>query len=296
MDDLILLAPTGTLDIFVPSVEGDARRAPPHAAILDPTDEEVAGGDAMYGWRARIGLLVPSINTTMETELWRIVPEGVSVHTARIAGGRHGTPETLRGMEAEARRAAEPLAMVEPDIVIYACTSGSFFEGPAWNKKICDELSAIGKCPTVTTAGAMVAALQHGGLKHVDVVTPYVELTNERLKAFLHAHGIEVRRLGTFDMLDMFDHAKIQPEEIYRKVKETVSPDADGVFVACTQLRALEVLDMLERDLGKPVYSAVQASAWEAFRTLKIDPRIDHLGSLFRGLGEPDPSQLRRTA
>jgi maleate cis-trans isomerase len=250
----------------------------------------------MYGWRARIGLLVPSINTTMETELWSIVPKGVSVHTGRIAGGRHGTPETLRGMEAEARRAAEPLSMVEPDVVIYACTSGSFFEGPAWNRKICEEIGAITKCPTITTAGAMVAALQHGGLKKVDVVTPYVELTNERLKAFLSAHGIETTRLGTFDMLDMFDHAKIQPEEIYRKVKETVSPESDGVFVACTQLRAMEVLDMLERDLGKPVYSAVQASACEAFRILNVDPQIVHLGSLFRGRDAASPAPRRRSA
>ena len=52
----------------------------------------------MYGWRGRIGLLVPSINTTMETEFWRIAPEGVSVHSARISGGRHGTPEELRSM------------------------------------------------------------------------------------------------------------------------------------------------------------------------------------------------------
>ncbi|MBV8168309.1 MAG: aspartate/glutamate racemase family protein, partial [Alphaproteobacteria bacterium] len=218
------------------------------------------------------------------------------VHTARIAGGRHGTPETLRGMEAEAKRAAEPLSMVEPDVVIYSCTSGSFFEGPAWNQKICDELTAITKCPTITTAGAMVAALQHGGLKRVDVVTPYVELTNERLKAFLGAHGIETTRLGTFDMLDMFDHAKIQPEEIYRKVKETASPDADGVFVACTQLRAMEVLDMLERDLGKPVYSAVQASAWQAFGVLGVDPQLTQHGSLFRDVTAPTATTLRRSA
>jgi maleate cis-trans isomerase len=250
----------------------------------------------MYGWRARIGLLVPSINTTMEPEVWSIVPRGVSVHTARIAGGRHGTPETLRGMEAEAKRAAEPLSMVEPDVVIYSCTSGSFFEGPAWNQKICDELTAITKCPTITTAGAMVAALQHGGLKRVDVVTPYVELTNERLKAFLSAHGIETTRLGTFDMLDMFDHAKIEPEAIYRKVKETVTPDADGVFVACTQLRAMEVLDMLERDLGKPVYSAVQASAWQAFQILGVDPQLTQHGSLFRDVTAPPTPARRRSA
>src|SRR5437868_106181 len=122
----------------------------------------------MYGWRGRIGLLVPSINTTMEPELWSIAPQGVSVHTARIAGGR----------------------------------------------------------------------------------------------------------LGTFDLLDMVDDAKIGREAIYRTVKETVTPDSDGVFVACTQRRAMEVLDTLEHDLGKPVYSAVQASAWEAFRILGVDPGI----------------------
>ena len=63
-------------------------------------------------------------------------------------------------------------------------------------------------------------------------------------------------------MLDMFDHAKIEPGEIYRKVREITTPKSEAVFVACTQLRAMEVLDSLERDLGKPVYSAVQASAW----------------------------------
>lgn len=253
----------------------------------------------MYGWRGRIGLLVPSINTTMETEFWRIAPQGVSVHSARIAGGRHGTPEELRSMERASKKAAEDVAMVEPDVVVYGCTSGSFFEGPEWNKKICEQLTAITKAPTVTTAGGMAACLMTSGHKRVDVVTPYVALTNERLKQFLKAHGIDVLNLGTFDMLDMFDHAKILPEEIYRKVKETVSPDTDAVFVACTQLRALEVVDMLERDLGLPVYSAVQASAWQAYQAMGVDPKIMDCGSLLRRLSEPGAKKapaLRRSA
>jgi maleate cis-trans isomerase len=244
----------------------------------------------MYGWRGRIGLLVPSINTTMETEMWQVVPKGVSVHTARIAGGRHGTPETLRGMEEEGRRAAAPLAMVEPNVVVYACTSGSFFEGPQWNDKICRELTEITGAPTVTTAGAMVAALRSTHKRKIDIVTPYVSLTNERLKAFLEAHGIQVGRLGTFDMLDMFDHAKIQPIEIYRNVRETVQPDSDAVFIACTQLRAMEMIDMLERDIGKPVYSAVQATAWQSFQHLRINPGLTEHGSLFRNFTVPPPA------
>jgi maleate isomerase len=255
----------------------------------------------MYGWRGRIGLLVPAINTTMETEFWRIAPPGVSVHAARIAGGRHGTPEELRGMEAASKQAARDVAMVEPDVVVYGCTSGSFFEGPDWNRKICEQLSEIAHAPAVTTAGAMAAALIAGGHRTVDVVTPYVELTNERLKHFLKAHDIEVATLGTFDMLDMFDHAKIEPGEIYRKVKEIATPKSEAVFVACTQLRALEVLDSLERDLGKPVYSAVQASAWQAYQAMGIDPGITGCGSLLRKLSGPGgleqpPRGMRKSA
>lgn len=245
----------------------------------DYTDQEMV---AMYGWRGRIGLLVPSINTTMEPEMWQLVPKGVSVHTGRIAGGRDGTPETLNSMEEEGRRSAGPLAMVEPDVVVYACTSGSFFEGPQWNERICQDLTAITGAPTVTTAGAMVAALRATNRRRIDVVTPYVSLTNQRLVAFLAAHDIDVNGFGTFDMLDMFDHAKIQPIEIYRKVRETVRPESDAVFIACTQLRALEMLDVLERDLGKPVYSAVQATAWQAFHYLRVDPELKEYGSLLR--------------
>jgi maleate cis-trans isomerase len=143
----------------------------------------------------------------------------------------------------------------------------------------------------------MAECLIAAGHKKVVVVTPYVELTNERLKQFLKAYGIDVLKLGTFDMLDMFDHAKIQPEEIYQKVKEITSPEAEAVFVACTQLRALEVVDMLERDLGKPVYSAVQASAWQAYAAMGVDPKISDCGSLLRSLSGADAkkhSPLRR--
>src|SRR4051812_49882291 len=113
----------------------------------------------MYGWRGRIGLLVPSINTTMEPEFWRIAPEGVSVHSARIAGGRHGTPEELRSMESASKKAAEEVANVEPDVAVYGCTSGIFFESPEWNKKNYDQLTAITNAPTGPIASTIAGVL-----------------------------------------------------------------------------------------------------------------------------------------
>ena len=81
---------------------------------------------------------------------------------------------------------------------------------------------------------------------------------------------------------------------VYRKVREITTPKSEAVFVACTQLRALEVLDALERDLGKPVYSAVQASAWAAYQAMGVEPRVTDCGSLLRKLSEPGVMETRK--
>lgn len=247
----------------------------------------------MYGWRGRIGLLVPAINTTMETSLWRMVPEGVSVHTARLPTNRSATIETLQQMEEDAKVMATHVAQAEPDVIVYSCTSGSFVGGVDGDARIRRDVQAITGIPCITAAQSMAESLQAGGAKVVDMVTPYVEVTNQRLVAFLAGHGIRVNSLATFDMLDQFDHAKIEPEDIYRKARETMTGEADAVFIACMQLRTMEIIDMLERDIGKPALSAVQATAWNAFRKLGIDPRLEKAGSLMRGLSGVRGSERR---
>ena len=127
--------------------------------------------------------------------------------------------------------------------------------------------------PAISTTGAMVEGLQRYNVRKVDVVTPYVETTNERLRRYLESEGIEVGNLGTFDMLDMFDHAKIQPGDVYRKVKETVSEESDAVFVACTQVRALEVVDVLERDLGQAGVQRQSGIVLEGVQNLGVSIR-----------------------
>ena len=238
----------------------------------------------MHGWRARIGLLVPAVNNTMERELWSLVPDGVTVSTGRIVCEREGTADTLRDMEFEGKAACERVVTAEPHVVLFGCTSASFYQGAAWNAEYQKELTALAGVPAITTSGAMAEALQRTNVRKVDVVTPYVETTNERLRRYLESEGIEVNNLGTFDMLDMFDHARIQPTDVYQKVRETATDEADAVFVACTQVRALEMVDLLEKDLGKPVFSANQASFWKVFDMLGIDPGLDAHGDLMRSL------------
>ena len=144
----------------------------------------------------------------------------------------------------------------------------------------------------------VVQALKARGIASVSVVTPYVQLTNERLRAFLDAEGIEVSGLRSFDMLDMYDHAKIQPSEVYELARQAARDDAEAVFVSCTQVRALEVVEVLERDCGKPVISANQATLWEAYARLGIDPGLSEHGSLLRDMPAlpPQPTPARAAA
>jgi maleate isomerase len=237
----------------------------------------------MYGWRGRIGLMVPSINTTMEPDFHRMAPPGVSVHSTRLMTERAGTFEQLVKMESETDQAAAALATCQPGVIVYGCTSGTFVKGPAWNRAIIRKLTDKTGIPAVTTAGSMIDALRVAKLRRVAVVTPYVKKTNDALTGFLARHGVKVVSLETFDMLDMFDHAKIEPWAIYELARKAAQKGGQGVFIACTQLRAVDVLDTLEADLGRPALSATQATMWAALRALGVTAPVAGFGSLLRG-------------
>lgn len=237
----------------------------------------------MYGWRGRIGLMVPSTNTTMEPDFNRMAPPGVSVHSARLLTEREATFETLIKMEKETDLAARGLATCQPGAIVYGCTSGTFIKGPSWNKEIVRNLTKLTGIPTVTTAGSMIAALKAARLKRISVVTPYVRRTNEQLVKFLEIQGVRVLALETFDMLDQFDHAKIEPWQIYELARKAHRRQVQGLFIACTQMRALDVLDPLEQDLGVPALSATQATMWNTLKTLGVPPNVPGFGNLMRG-------------
>jgi maleate cis-trans isomerase len=215
----------------------------------------------------------------MEVDFSRLAPDGVSVHTARLKTEKEATIETLEKMEAAAEEAAESVATAEVDVVVFGCTSGSFVKGPEWNKKMIKNLERVAKVPVITTAQAMIEAL-----KEISVTTPYVKVTNERLKSFLKSHHFDVLDLKTFDMLDQFAHARIEPSEIYALAKKSDKPKSAGLFIACTQMRTLDIIEILENDLKKPVITATQASMWLALKVLKVNMGREGFGKLMKRL------------
>lgn len=236
----------------------------------------------MYGWRGKIGLLVPSLNTTMEHDFHRMAPDGVSVHVTRVPTEAEGTIEALEEMGRSARQSAELLAPARPQVAVFGCTSASFVNGAQWTAELEAGLAQTIGCPVMSTAGAMIAALEHIGARRVAVLTPYVQATNERLSTYLAAAGMDVVDLKGLEILDMYSHADISSEELTEAALQLDTSTADALFIACTQLKAVDILDDLERWLGIPAISAVQSSLWATLQAIGGFP-VTGYGSLLAG-------------
>jgi maleate cis-trans isomerase len=218
-----------------------------------------------------IGLMVPANNTTMEPELLAWLPEGSSCHTVRIPRGKGTlTPADLPEYLAEATRLASKLRGEDVDVVVYGCTAAGFMAGPARDAEVAAELAKITGKRVVTTASSMLAALGHIGARSVALVTPYLDLVNARLKTFMSESGIRVDALSTFGAQTVDELAAIGSEEIAQRVRETVRPGVNAVFIACSQLPTYAIIADLERELGLPVWSSIRATAWQAQRTAEI--------------------------
>lgn len=216
----------------------------------------------------KIGLMVPANNTTMEPELLAWLP-GAQCRTLRIPRGKGLLgPAEIPAYVAQALELARGYDHNQTDIVAYGCTAAGFIGGPAQDAEIQNELAKITGKPVVTTANAMIAVLRHISAKRIVVVTPYLDLVNVRLCAYLEQSGITVLKLASFKAATTDELATITPAQIGALARETMVPDADAMFIACSQLPTKDIMDGLEREFGKPVWSSIKATAWHVERVL----------------------------
>lgn len=215
----------------------------------------------------RVGLMVPANNTTMERELLAWLPAGSTCTTARIPRGKGMlTAETLPEYKANAIDLARQFATPAIDVLAYGCTAAGFISGPAGDAALQDELGGVTGKPVVTTARAMVLALQEIGAKHIALVTPYLDDVNVRLKAFLNDGGIAVRRFASFYAQNVDELGRIEADAVARLARETVDDQCDALFIACSQLPTANILEGLRRELGRPALSSIQATAQYVLR------------------------------
>lgn len=215
-----------------------------------------------YGRSLRIGLMVPSSNTTMEPELHRMAPRGVSVHTARMRL-EEVTPEGLVQMAEDAGRAARLLATAGVDVLVYGCTTGSLVGGVEWEENLMQRIGDDAGTPAISTGSAVVEAIKVLGGSKVAVATPYTDDLNALERAFLEAHGIRVKAMKGLGLVSNLEIGETEGETI-RGLVRSVADGADTVFISCTNLPTIELIEGLEAEMELPIVTSNQASLWAA--------------------------------
>jgi maleate cis-trans isomerase len=239
----------------------------------------------VYGPRAKLGLIVPPTNTANEAEWWSMAPAGVSIHATRMP--LHADTSNAQGRNAllaDIAHHARDIAEADVDLVVYACTAGSMVtpvtELPDYMRRETGRAS-------ITTAQAIIAALDALDAKRICVGTPYHDALNDHEAAFLEAHSkalvaIEGLGYGANGPDEYRNIARLTPAEVEALARRVARPGADALLLSCTDLATLTSISRLESELGLPVISSNTATFWLALRTVGLGDRIDGAGALFQ--------------
>ena len=241
--------------------------------------------ETTYGQRAKLGLIVPPTNTVNEAEWNSAVPEGVSVHAARMA--LHTDTTSKEGKDALHRDLAGAVRSLSPAgvaAIAYGCTAGSMISP---RHALAERMSAEVDLPCVTTAAAIVDALEALNLKLVSVATPYDQRLNDHEVGFLNEQNIDVLAI---EGLGLGANGPSEYPLIHRVPKERIielaisvdKPDAEALLISCTDFPTFGIIEQLEDQLGKPVITSNQATMWATLRAAGIQDNLKHLGQLFR--------------
>lgn len=218
-----------------------------------------------------IALMVPINNTTMATELVGWLPSGTDCQTLKIPRGQGLlTRETIPAYKAQALALAQTLVGQPIQALAYGCTAASFLSGAQGDAELCAELTQLIGKPVVTTASAMVKALQAQGAQRIGLVTPYHDEVNDQLKRFLADGGIEVVAFDSLRAPNVDALGRITSTEVAQMARQVMTDGCDAMFIACSQLPTFDILQGLSAEFGRPVLSSIQATAQQLRATLHL--------------------------
>lgn len=242
-----------------------------HAAPLAASSPWANVPDEAPVGRVRVGVITP-YDFALDRELWRWVPDEVTLHLTRTPHAPLPVSleqATVVGEPDIVAQCTQDLIAVRPDVVAYACTSGSFIRRRAGERALVASMETAGAPQAVTTSGALVEALEFLDIDRVAVATPYDELISQGLSSFLEEAGVTVTRmqhLGLEGRIWTVSYA-----DTVAMVRRTFTPDGRAVFISCTNLATFDLIAPLEAELGVPVLTANQVTLWSALRAVGVE-------------------------
>jgi maleate isomerase len=216
-----------------------------------------------------VGVIAP-FDFALDRELWRWVPDDISLHLTRTPFVPVEVTLDMARMISEhetLRAAVDALHVVQPESLAYACTSGSFVGGVLGEQAMCAAMRQASEgIPAVTTSGALLEALAELGVRKVAVVTPYTKSLTDSLEEFLGEAGIAVTGRSYLGLTR--EIWRVSRRDIVDLIRGADLGDADALFLSCTNLPTYDLIPQMEAELRIPVVSANQATIWAALRRI----------------------------
>jgi maleate isomerase len=244
----------------------------------------------------RIGLIVPSSNTTMETEIPAMLRRREQVdpdHTFTFHSSRmrmkHVTKEELSRMDVESDRCAAELSDARCDALAYACLVAIMAQGPGYHLASERRLSQIvqdngGQAAVISSAGALVEGIQALGARKVAIITPYMKPLTELVIQYIESSSIHVTDSISLEVADNLAVGKLDPLKLPEIARRLDLKDAEAVVLsACVQMPSLPAIQQAEDELGLPVLSAATSTVYKLLNELHLSPYVPNAGKLLSG-------------
>ncbi|GAA0501161.1 Asp/Glu racemase [Pigmentiphaga sp. GD03639] len=243
----------------------------------------------------RIGQIVPSSNTTMETEIpamlaarQQIRPERFTFHSSRMRM-KHVVKEELAAMDAESDRCAVELSDARVDVLGYACLVAIMAMGRGYHRqseaRLKNHTAANGgDAPVITSAGALIEGLKVIGARRIVVVAPYMKPLTELVVDYIHHEGFEVADYRALEIPDNLEVGRHDPENLPAIVAQMDTSQVDAIVLsACVQMPSLPVVAKVEAQTGKPVLTAAIATTYAMLKALDLERVVPGAGALLSG-------------
>ncbi len=228
----------------------------------------------------KIGLISLSTDLTVEQDFYLMRPSPrIGIFVNRVEFINPTTRENLYAMQPKLTQAASLiLPNINLDTIVYACTSASAVIG---DDKVKQSVSK-GKpgTPVVTPTTAAVAGFKMLNINNITLLAPYIKTVSESLAHYFSDQGLNINSLYYLGIEDDRDIGRLSHQSIIDTAKSAVTATTEGIFLACTALPVVPIIDQLEKELGIPVITSNQAMFWQALRQAGSTASVSGFGQL----------------
>jgi maleate isomerase len=229
----------------------------------------------------RIGLITLGSDFRIEKDFNNIIyGRDIDLYVNRIHCYNPLTNETLAKMAEDITEVTKDILPDQKiDCVAYGCTSGTVAAGYDVIKKKVNLAKPEAKVTTPITSA--IKALKVLDINKISILTPYTKTINDSVVNYFKKENIIVNSLTYFDIDSDLDIGKIDEDYLFEVLTKIDLEDSDALFVSCTALPVLSIIDKLEKKLNKTVLSSNQTLIWDTLKQINYKKKIEDFGKLF---------------